>query len=376
MIVVVAGVIGRQPLPGQVWYWVHHLLGFRRLGHEVYFLEESGDYPYSFDFETLEESHDPDTAARTLARCLARFGLGDRWAYRVDDTALGIGAGEFSEICAAADVLVAQSTSVWRWRPEYLRIPIRVFLDGDPVFTQLRALEGDALVCETIAHCNRFFTYGPAILRRPPPIPDLGLEWRVTRPPVVLDEWRYAAERDEGRFTTVMHWSLDPSPTFEREVYGQKDVEFERLIDLPRRTSQPLEVASHDGPLERLGIHGWHVSRPPSRLDDYRDYIRRSRGELSVAKNGYVKARSGWISERTVCYLASGRPAIVQETGLSDVVSTGEGLLAFTSADEALTAIEDVNRAYEHHRRAARRLAEAEFDSDAVLTRLLEEAVA
>jgi hypothetical protein len=377
MIVVVAGVIGRQPLPGQVWYWLQHLLGFRRLGHEVYFLEESGDYAYTFDFEGLEESHDERAAARVLHRCLEPFGFGDRWAYRASETALGIGRSEFAEVCAVADVFITHSTAVWKWRPEYDRPRARVLLDGDPVFTQLRALRGDWPIPEAIAHCNRFFTYGPGLLRHDSPIPDLGFEWSVARPPVVLEHWPASTDPAAERFTTVMHWSLDPSPALGGEIYGQKDVEFERVIDLPSRTLQSLEVALNDGPFDRLRAHGWHVvDRPPTDLDAYQAYIRRARGEFSVAKNAYVKARTGWMSERTTCFLASGKPAVVQETGLSDWVPTGEGLLAFSTVDEAVASLDSVNAEYERHARAARRLAEEYFDSDVVLAALLEEAVA
>jgi hypothetical protein len=375
VIVVVAGVIGRQPLPGQVWYWLQHLLGFRRLGHDVYFLEESGDYAFTFDFDTLEESHDPHAAARTLDRCLEPFGFGDRWAYRVHDVALGIGRDEFSEVCAAADIFVTHPTPVWRWRPEYELARARVLLDGDPVFTQLRARRGDWPIPETIAHCNRFFTYGPGILRAGSPVPKLDVDWKVTRPPVVLDQWPFGVDPAAERFTTVMHWSLDPSPELDGEQYGQKDVEFERVIGLPRMTAQPLEVALNDGPFDRLAAEGWHVvSRPPTDLDGYRGYIRSSRGEFSVAKNGYVKARAGWLSERTACFLATGKPAVVQDTGFTEFVPTGEGLLAFTTPEQAAAMIDEVNRDYEHHCRAARLVAEREFDSDTVLTRFLEDA--
>jgi hypothetical protein len=172
-----------------------------------------------------------------------------------------------------------------------------------------------------------------------------------------------------------MHWSLDPSPEFEGESYGQKDVEFERLLELPRHTAQPLEVALNDGPFDRLAEHGWHVvATPPTTLDGYQAYIHASRGEFSVAKNGYVKARCGWMSERTTCFLATGRPAVVQETGLGDWVPTGEGLLTFDGVRDAAAAIDAVNADYERHCDAARRLAEEEFDSDRVLAALLDDA--
>jgi hypothetical protein len=369
--IIVVGVIGRQPLPGQVWYWLHHLLGLRRLGHDVVFLEECGDFPYAYDFEAMEESHDARRAAAKVDEILGRFGLGDRWALRAGSECYGLACDDFVAFCHDADVLIVPPTALWQWRREYDAPPVRIFLDGDPGFTQLRALAGDWPIPETIERCNRHFTYGTAIATGAGPLPTLGLEWRFTRPPIVLDEWPVAPPVEGARYTTVMHWSLDASPEWEGETYGQKDEEFERIIDLPRRTRTPLEVALNDGPFERLEAHGWHVvSRPPTDVDAYRDYVRRSRGELSVAKAGYVKARSGWMSERTNCFLASGRPALVQETGLSDWVPTGRGLLTYSSPDEAVEGLEELEREYEHHARAARHVAEA-FDSDRVLTDLL-----
>ena len=372
MIIVCAGVIGRQPLPGQVWYQLQYLVGFRRLGHDVYFLEESGDYAYAYDFETMTESADPAAAAATIDRCLRPFGFGDRWAYRVGDHCFGIGAEEFAEICAAADVFIAPPTAVWKWRSEYDRPRVRVFLDVDPGFTQLKALQGDWRVTSTLERCNRYFTYGTAIASSSSAIPTLDLPWQLTRPPLVLELWPYDPGDGGGPFTTVMHWSLDESPVHDGETYGQKDVEFERVQDLPKRTSQPLEIAMNDGPFDRLRELGWRVvATPPTDLEGYRRYIGGARGEVSVAKNGYVKARSGWMSERTTCFLSSGRPAVVQETGLSDWVPTGEGLLTFTNVDEAAAAIDAVNSDYERHRAAARRLAEEHFASDLVLADFL-----
>jgi hypothetical protein len=373
VVIICAGVIGRQPLPGQVWFWLQYLLGFRRLGHDVYFLEESGDYAYSYDFETMTESEDPDDAAATLERLLTPFGFAGRWAYRVGDRCVGMPRDDFVAICESADVLLMMPTGIWLWRPEYDAPRVRLFLDGDPGFTQLRAIRGEWPINETIERCNRFFTYGPGLLHSP--LPDLGIAWRLTRPPVVLERWPRADPATDGAFTTVMHWSLDPSPEFEGDSYGQKDVEFERLLELPRHTAQPLEVALNDGPFGRLAEHGWRaVSTPPTTLDGYQAYIRASRGEFSVAKNGYVKARTGWMSERTTCFLATGRPAVVQETGLSDWVPTGEGLLTFDGVRDAAAAIDSVNAEYERHCDAARRLAEEEFDSDRVLAALLDDA--
>lgn len=374
MKIVFAGVIAREPLGGPTWVWLQYLLGFRRLGHEVYFLEESGDWPYVYDFETMESSDDLTRGAAYIEQFLAPFGLGDRWIYRAGERCLGMASSDVLALCNEADLLITLPTSLWAWREEYDAVRARVFLDVDPGFTQLRAAQGDYLICQTLEHCTHFLTYGPGIADGTSPIPRLGLAWQATVPPVVLEEWPLWDGTPGERFTTLMQWSHDPSPELEGEIYGQKNGEFERILDLPRHTAQPLEVALSGGPEERLRAAGWHVvpgwqvSRDP---DSYRRYIQAARGELSVAKHGYVKTGCGWISDRTVCFLASGKPALVQETGLSRWLPTGEGLLTFRDHDEALKGLDSINNSYEHHHHVARKLVEEYFASGKVLSRIL-----
>jgi len=379
MKIVFAGVIAREPLGGPTWVWLQYLLGFQRLGHEVVFLEECGEWPYVYDFETMEASEDIDRAAAVIKQFLEPFNLGDRWVVRAGDQCRGIEAEAFLQLCHKADALIVVPTSVWGWRDEYDAIPYRVFLDVDPGFAQLRAQGGDPLIRQALERCNRFFTYGLALASGKTRVPTLGRDWRPTVPPVVLAEWPAQLDAGAERFTTVMQWSADPSPVAGDEVYGQKDEEFRRILDLPRETAQPLEVALTGGPEACLREHGWRtvpgwtVSRDPER---YRRYIQSSRAEFSVAKNGYVRSACGWISDRTVCYLASARPALVQETGMSAWLPTGEGLLTFRTREEARIGIERINADYSGQQRAARAIAEQCFDSDRVLARLLEDACA
>jgi hypothetical protein len=357
--------------------WLQYLLGLRRLGHEVYFLEDCGDVPYVYNFDRMEASNDVRKAAAQIETFLTPFGFGDRWVYLAGDVCLGLRRDDWLQICHEADVLIALPTSLWTWRPEYTAVPRRFFLDVDPGFSQFRAVRGDVLIRRTLTHCTHFFTYGPAIGSASSPIPTLGLTWHTTRPPVVLEQWPVHYSPGARFLTTLMQWGQDPSPEYVGESYGQKDVEFRRIVDLPRQTAQPMEVALSGGPAEFLAAHGWHVvpgwvpSRDPR---TYRDYIQAARGEFSVAKNGYVKTGCGWISDRTTCFLATGKPAIVQETGLTRWLPVGSGLLTFRDCSEALGAIDAVNRDYPHHCSAARWIAEEYFDSDLVLTQLLDSA--
>jgi hypothetical protein len=227
------------------------------------------------------------------------------------------------------------------------------------------------------------FSYGANIGRPGCTIPTAGVDWLPAVPLVVPDLWAGVAEPSaDAPFTTVANWTSYGTVTYEGEEYGQKDREFLNLMDLPRWTSQRLELAlSNAGPetTERLRAAGWSVrngGRVSLEVDDYKAYITGSRGEFSAAKHAYVKSRSGWFSDRSVCYLAAGLPVILQDTGFSDWLPTGRGVLAFSSPDEAADCLEEVGANHAAHRRAAREIAASYFDYRVVLPRLLDAATA
>jgi hypothetical protein len=196
--------------------------------------------------------------------------------------------------------------------------------------------------------------------------------WRKTWQPVTLDDWR--TDHSPGdRFTTVMTWQIESFT----DVGGNKDQEFVKYIHLPSRTAQPFELAIN-GPQALLRDHGWatvDAMRVSRTIWDYRDFIQHSRAEFGIAKHTYVANCSGWFSDRTECYLASSRPALVQDTGWSAHLPSGEGLLAFTSVDEALAGIDAINTDYPRHARRAEEIAREHFDARRVLTRLVDEAL-
>jgi hypothetical protein len=214
-------------------------------------------------------------------------------------------------------------------------------------------------------------------------IPDTGYHWRPTRQPVVLAEWHPAMPYREV-FTTVMNWTSYNVVVYNGQTYGQKDVEFRRFLDLPSQVAPTvLEIAVNEGKTRRtpralLAHKGWRVVDPELAcpdLDSYRRYIESSKAEWSVAKNGYVVGQPGWFSCRSACYLAAGRPVVVQDTGFGAILPVGEGLLPFTTMAEAVAAIQDVEAHYALHAKAARAIAEGYFDANKVLTRLLDEAL-
>jgi glycosyltransferase involved in cell wall biosynthesis len=208
-------------------------------------------------------------------------------------------------------------------------------------------------------------------------LPDMGITWHATRPPVVLDCWQPQPPADT--WSTVLTWNNFRKPiAYRGAVYGSKELEFPKVEQLPGRlpdVSLELAVGGTDPPRQRWQELGWRVRESQGvsdTLDRYREYIQQSRAEFSVAKNVYTATRSGWFSCRSVCYLAAGRPVVVQDTGFSELLPTGEGLLAFSDLEEAVAAIQEVEADYARHQRAAWHVARESFDSSRVLTEILQ----
>jgi hypothetical protein len=263
------------------------------------------------------------------------------------------------------------------WLPDFLSCPRRALIDMDPFFTQVGrfAIEG-------LDEYQAYFSYGANIGRAGCPIPTRGKTWLATVPPVVPEIWATAASaaKNPGTapFTTVANWSAYGGVEYQGVRYGQKDQEFLALGDLPARTGRTLELAlanADAAATRKLKQSGWSVASAVAVSTDiatYQRFIAQSRGEFTVAKNAYVRTHSGWFSDRSVCYLASGRPVIMQDTGFSDWLPTGEGVLAFSGPDEALACIEQVDAHYPAHCEAARALAELRFGYKVVLPALLD----
>jgi len=363
-----AGIIARYPFGGVTWCSLMYLLGLRALGHEVFYIEDTGECVY--DPVQNTRATDPSYGTSYIHAALEPFGLGERWSFvNYDGSYHGQSAERVREFCAGADLFLNLSGGSWFWRDEYARIPRSAFIDSDPAFTQLAIAKAEPWYVEFFTRFSHLFTFGSNIGTPASQIPVGDFTWHHTWQPVTLADWRNAAT-PLNRFSSVMTWQIESFT----DVGGNKDQEFVKYIDLPKRTSQPFELAVN-GPQSLLREHGWStvpamsVSRT---LWDYREFIQRSRAEFGVAKHTYVATRSGWFSDRTECYLAAGRPALVQDTGWSSHLPHGEGLLAFSSPDEALAGIDAINANYERHARAAAEIAHEHFDAARILPRLLE----
>jgi len=257
-------------------------------------------------------------------------------------------------------------------------VPIRILIDEDPGFNQIKHLVDPVALGEALQH-TAFFSFGENIGRETCSVPDDGIGWLRTRQPVVLDSVPTSPGHPHANFTTIMLWNSYPVMEYHGISYGMKSDSFTAYLRLPTIVGPLLElcVGGSDVPHELLRSHGWQLQDPlPVSRDacTYERYIRQSRAEFSVAKQGYVLSRSGWFSERTAAYLATGRPVVVQDTGFSEWMETGSGVIAFSTLEEAVAGIEEVVAHYDFHCRAAREIAETYFESNRVLTALIERA--
>ena len=380
MKVIVTGMIGSYPVGGVLWDYAQYALGLERLGFEVYYLEDTGWQTY--DPRKGEYGEDCGYAVEFLKTSLTALSptLGARWRFRsMDGKSYGVGDEAFAEVLRSADLFLNVSGGTLL-RDEYMPCKRKVLIDSDPGWNHFRNYpRWDASPPWYGSHGYRahdfFFTYAERIGKPGCALPALGLKWQPTRPLVVMDCWR--TEPPNEKWTTVMTWkNFQETIQHNGVTYGTKEMEFGKVQSLPARVKARLEVATGGAEVPRAEWKalGWSVieaagvSRTP---EGYRHYIQSSRGEFSVAKNVYVATGSGWFSCRSVCYLAAGLPVVVQDTGFSEFIPTGEGVLAFSHLDEAVRGIESVEGDYGKHQRAARELARTHFASEVVLGDLL-----
>jgi len=378
-VILLAGALAQCPRRGgHTWVFLQYILGFRRLGWDVLFLDRLE--PEQCVDERGEPCPVEDSVNwRYLRDTMRRFGLGGRFALLTDHghRCLGLPRGEVLERAADAELLL--NVMGFLDDEEILAaVPQRVFLDIDPGFGQMWQALG---LHDAFAGHDAFVTVGENIGQPDCAIPTCGLEWITTPQPVVLERWPVRPSR-RPTITSVCTWRGPNGPVeFEGMTYGLRVHEFRRFAALPRLTGRPFELALDIHPSEERDVnllrsHGWALADPGVVTGDpsaYQLYIQSSAAEIMVAKGMYVQTRGGWLSDRSLCYLASGKPVLAQDTGLAGRYPTGKGLLTFDDLEGAAAAVEELSADYDHHARAARALAEERFDSDKVLTRLLAE---
>jgi hypothetical protein len=363
MRIAVSGMLAGVPGQGGAsWAVLQYVLGLRRLGHDVVFVEPVGRLGGATEryFRRVTDAYGLQAAALVDTRTGATAGLSRRALLaRLQGADLLL---NLSGLLADEELLAA--------------VALRAYVDVDPGFTQLWAAEGIDLGLD---RHDRFVTIGTEIGRDGCPVPTGGRRWIPTVQPIVLDHWPVADAVVHDAATTVGHWRSYGSLEYGGVHYGQKAHAVRALLDLPACTDTPVApaLAIHPGDhADRTALrrHGWRLLDPAAVAAtpaDYRAFVQGSWGELGLAKSGYVAAACGWFSDRSICYIASGRPVVAQDTGFGAWLQNGEGVLAFRTVAEAAAALDAVRADYAHHRRAARGLAEEHFDSDRVLTRLL-----
>jgi hypothetical protein len=376
--IVLAGSLAQRPhVGGHTWVFLQYLLGLRRLGWDVLFVDRLE--PEMCVGEDGGPSSFADSAnLRYLSEVMERFGLGEHWSLIYDGGREVAGLDREGVIDRTKRSAALINVMGYLEDEEILgAAPLRVFLDIDPGFGQIWKALG---LHDLFRGHDRFVTVGGRIGSEDCGVPSVGLDWIPIKPPVELAEWP-AQDAPGSAFTSVASWRGAFGPLeYEGRTLGLRVHEFRRFFELPERAPAEFEVAldiheAETDDLEALRRNGWRLADPREAAGDpwrYRDYIQGSAAELMIAKNLYVETRSGWISDRSACYLASGRPVLAQDTGLDGLLPTGEGLLTFSTLEEAGAGVEEIEGDYERHSLAARELAEEHFAGGRVLPRILE----
>jgi hypothetical protein len=371
--------VGQMPLAGIAWQAMHYVLGLERLGYEAWYIEDGGANPY--DPRANSVVMDCAYNVAYVRRMMEAYGLGDRWAYwdAINDVYHGLSRERVRALYRESDALI-NLCGATRLREEHMACPTRVMIDTDPVYEQIKYAKADTAARDYLQAHTHFFTYGENLGSSKCAVPLSGIPWQPTRPPVIPDLWP-ADERQPECFSTIATWeNKGKNIEFDGTTYlWSKHLNFLRFLDVPSRAGGCFTMAMlpPDAAVEaEVTGKGWTLvdPRPVSAgMAEYAAFINGSRGEFTVAKDIYVRPNSGWFSDRSVCYLASGRPVVTMRTGGDHLYPFGEGLFQFSTMEEAVAAIAAINGDYRRHSRAARALAMEYFSSDTVISRLLGE---
>lgn len=386
--IIVSGLAALQPVGGMAWHYLQYVIGLARLGHDVYYHEDTWAWP--FDPVKNRNSETGDYSAKFIANYFDTYapGLADRWHYlHLHEQSYGMSNRKFLEVAGSADLFLNISGA--NFIPDTLNTRcLKVFVDTDPGYNQIllsEKFEWSEFVdrwCQMVADHDVHFTFAENMNELDCLVPGLGWAWKTTRMPIVFDLWDAVRESKPpvtAPWTTIMSWNVFKGTVVHNGIeYGDKSMEFEKILCLPAlsRVVMKLALGGGNAPTKMLLDHKWQIVDAPlvtRTARQYQAFIGSSRGEVSIAKNVYVAMKTGWFSDRSACYLASGRPVVLQDTGFSRFLPVGEGLLAFNTKEEASAAIQMVEQDYDRHSQAALGVAREHFDSDRVLSRMINE---
>jgi hypothetical protein len=379
--IIVFGILFWYPLAGVTYQFLHYLIGLRRLGYDVYYVEDSGRWIY--DPKLNEFSPDATGNLAMVTPVLEAHGFSGRWAFRgnyPDGRSYGMTEAQILQLYREADAFL-NVTGAQEIRDEHRAIKRRIYVESDPFASQVKVAGGDRGMIEMLAAHDTHFSFGENLGAPDCALPIEKFSWLPTRQPVACELWNRTNGPEPTAYTTITTWHNKGKNIEWRgdTWYWTKDREFERFLDLPRRRQVPFELAtSVDESIQQLlRRHGWRqtpsieISRD---ADLYRRYIQGSRGEFTVARDQYVRPKTGWFSDRTACYLAAGRPVLTQETGFSKFMPSGRGLFGFSTMEEILAAIDAIEADYAGHCRAAAEIAREYFAAEKVVGSLMERA--
>ena len=383
--IVVMGFMGSMPIAGVIWQHIHYLVGLQRLGHEVYYIEDSARLPYNP--ETFEINNEFDYAGLLLDRLSQEFGFKKRWAfcarYLPRNPTAGLSLKKIRQLYRDADAIL-NICGAQELNDDLLVSDRILYIESDPGVEQIKIDKGVRSTIDYLQRHRALFTFGENVGTKSFPVPAHELKWLPTRQPVVTDLWKTNRPASGAAvFTSVANWSTSglKDITWRGEKYlWSKSREFLRFISAPKKSGEPFELATNIKDTKtraRFERNGWCLRCPLQLSVDYwfyRDYIQRSKGEFTVAKDQYVRLNTGWFSDRSACYLAAGRPVIIQETGFTKTYGGKAGLLSFRSLGEIVDGVKAINADYAKHSRAARTVAREFFEAEKVLRSILDRA--
>jgi hypothetical protein len=380
--IILLGIMGRTPVAGVAWQALHYLKGLSRLGHKVFYIEDTEIWPYNPETGADDCAYTVSYIARLMSWC----GLRDQWAFcdvSQGGRVHGLSELELSSLFKEADALINLTGST-ELREAHFRIPVRIYIETDPGVPQIEIAQGNRYRIDLLSAHTHHFTFAENYGKPGSLLPIGPFHYHATRQPVVLDWWQDGAWNVDAftnlsTFTTVATWKQSNDIIWNDDTYTwSKDRQFLQYIDLPAESKQAFELmlaCCDPQSTAMLQSHNWKVSDALSLTKDifpYRSFIIGSRGEFTVAKDQNVRLHTGWFSDRSACYLAAGRPVITQDTGFGRTLPTGLGLFSFNTMDEVLAAVEAINSDYDTHARAARAIAEEYFAAEAVIGKLFE----
>ena len=403
--IVVMGFMAGVPIAGVVWQHVHYIVGLQRLGHDVYYIEDSARLPYNPI--TYETSDDFSYPAKILSQLAAQFGFEERWSYCArylpETPTAGFSKQKIVELYRDADAIL-NVCGAQEFNDDLLKSERLIYVESDPGVEHIKIDKGSPETLSYLQKHRALFTFGESIGTDAFVVPVHDFKWLPTRQPVVTDFWKtdffstsgqsfaHGANESGAVFTSVANWNTSGRKDIEwhgEKYLWSKSLEFLKFVEAPLRAGEEFELATtiNDAPTRDLFLKNrWRFTdpNPPSiDFDLYKKYLQNSKGEFTVAKDQYVRLRTGWFSDRSACYLACGRPVITQETDFTRhyggrVGGNGgaktRGLFAFETLDEIAEAVREINADYKAHCRAAFEIAAEIFEAEKVLASLLERA--